>query len=43
MAHGEQVSPQAIASLLHRLADGHLEVVQTQYLYNYDGEWGFSD
>lgn len=43
MAHGEKVFPQAIASLLHRLADGHLEVVQTQYLYNYDGARGFSD
>ena len=37
------VTPQAIASLLHRFGDAHLEVVKVENLYTYDGARGYSD
>lgn len=41
MSHAP-LSHQIIASLLHRLADGHIEVIKTENLYTYDGKPGFS-
>jgi isocitrate dehydrogenase len=43
MGNNANISGQAIAALLHRLADGHLDVVKTENLYTYDGQNGFSD
>lgn len=37
------VKPQLIASLLHRLADGGLDVIKTENLYTFDGQLGFSE
>lgn len=36
------LSNQIIASFLHRLADGNLDVVKTENLYTYDGKPGYS-
>lgn len=34
---------QAIASLIHRMADAHIDVVKTENLYHYDGKPGFTN
>lgn len=39
---GNNVSIQAIASLVHRLADNHLDVTKTEHLYTYEGKAGYS-
>lgn len=37
------IKPQLIASLLHRFADGGLDVIKTENLYTFDGANGYSE
>jgi isocitrate dehydrogenase len=42
LATGGALAPQQVAALLHRLADGNVNVVKAEYLRNYDGQAGYT-